>query len=74
MVLLIESLFQNCCRSTFDGLRLDTDYVIRISFVLSGRKLGSESYTILSPEGSKYQFDTVSFDSLNEKMIHHDFF
>ena len=39
----------NCSRSTFEGLRLDTDYVIRISFVLSGRKLGSESYTILSP-------------------------
>ena len=37
-----------CYRSTFHGLRSDTDYVIKISFVMSGRKLGSESFTILS--------------------------
>ncbi len=38
--------------SVFKGLRSDTDYVITISFVLSGRKLGSESFTILSHDGS----------------------
>ena len=31
-------------KSTMSGLRIDTEYVIKISFVLSGRKLGSESY------------------------------
>ena len=35
-------------RSTFNGLRSNVEYVIKISFVMSGRKLGSESYTILS--------------------------
>ncbi|TRY73244.1 hypothetical protein TCAL_07398 [Tigriopus californicus] len=35
-------------RSSFNGLRSDTEYVITLSFVLSGRKLGSESFTILS--------------------------
>ena len=34
-------------KSTMKGLRNDTEYVIKISFVLSGRKLGSESYRIL---------------------------
>ena len=33
-------------KSTMKGLRNDTEYVIKISFVLSGRKLGSESYRI----------------------------
>ena len=34
------------------GLRNDTEYVIKISFVLSGRKLGSESYRILSNDST----------------------
>ncbi len=39
-------------RSTFVGLRTDVDYVISVSFVLSGRKLGSESFTILSHDSA----------------------
>ena len=38
-------------KSTLTGLRIDTEYVIKISFVLSGRKLGSESYRILCNGG-----------------------
>ena len=34
-------------QTTLKGLKTDTEYVIKISFVLSGRKLGSESYRIL---------------------------
>lgn len=35
------------------GLRTDTEYVITMSFVLSGRKLGSESYRILCNDGAR---------------------
>ena len=34
-------------KSTLVGLRVDKEYIIKISFVLSGKKLGSESYRIL---------------------------
>ena len=34
-------------KNTLAGLRVDTEYIIKISFVLSGKKLGSESYRIL---------------------------
>lgn len=40
-------------KSTLVGLRNDTNYVLKISFVLSGRKLGSESYRILSNDSSR---------------------
>ena len=39
-------------KSELHGLRNDTEYVIKISFVLSGRKLGSESYRILCADGA----------------------
>ena len=39
-------------KSDLIGLRNDTEYVIKISFVLSGRKLGSESYRILCADGN----------------------
>ena len=39
-------------KSDLIGLRNDTEYVIKISFVLSGRKLGSESYRILCADGA----------------------
>ncbi len=42
-------------KSTLPGLRNDTEYIIKISFVLSGRKLGSESYRILCNDGQNCQ-------------------
>ena len=47
-------------RSVFTGLRSDTEYVIKLSFVLSGRKLGSESYTILSHDSNARKISTES--------------
>ena len=52
-------------RTTFHGLRSDTEYVIKISFMMSGRKLGSESYTILShdsPNRKSSNASTISPD------------
>jgi hypothetical protein len=47
-------------------LRIDTEYVIKISFVLSGRKLGSESYRILCGDGPCRKSSTESsISSLN---------
>ena len=52
-------------RTTFHGLRSDTEYVIKISFMMSGRKLGSEAYTILShdsPNRKSSNASTISPD------------
>ena len=50
-------------KSTFMGLRNDTEYVIKISFVLSGRKLGSESYRILQSDESLSRKSSVESTS-----------
>ena len=47
-------------RTTFHGLRSDTEYVIKISFMMSGRKLGSEAYTILSHDNPARKSSSTS--------------
>ena len=47
-------------RTTFHGLRSDTEYVIKISFMMSGRKLGSEAYTILSHDNPLRKISNTS--------------
>ena len=57
-------------KSTMKGLRNDTEYVIKISFVLSGRKLGSESYRILcnNPGGTCQSRKSSSESSVSSSM------
>ena len=61
-------------KSTMKGLRNDTEYVIKISFVLSGRKLGSESYRILcnNPGGTCQSRKSSAESSVSSSSSRHD--
>ena len=61
-------ILNSAYRSTFQGLRSDTEYIITISFVLSGRKLGSESFTILSHDRKTSASSLMSLSALNSPL------
>ncbi|TRY62181.1 hypothetical protein TCAL_11511 [Tigriopus californicus] len=52
-------------KHAFVGLRMDTDYKITLKFVLSGRALGSEAFTILSHDGESRKTSAVSNSDSN---------
>ena len=56
-------------KSTLAGLRVDKEYIIKISFVLSGKKLGSESYRILGNDGGQCRKITSSSSSSNSALL-----
>lgn len=68
---LVDDQAKRNFQKTFYGLKNDTEYKISVSFVLSGKRLGTESFTILSHEDSSRkssaQSNSSGFRSLNEE-------
>ena len=56
-------------KSTLAGLRVDKEYIIKISFVLSGKKLGSESYRILGSNDGQCRKITSSSSSSSSSSL-----